>query len=357
MAEAIYIKMRKPMTHPANNRIIFIDLVKAIAIILVVLGHCIQYGSGNVYLRTEAFFDNILFKTIYSFHMPLFMLISGYLFAYGVDRKAAKDIVASKFRGLIIPIFLWAVIPLILYILHADNLSILSTMEYYVTASFKSLWFLWAVFWISLIVVAVNRLFKDNIFIYVLLFMIMFVVPDNYNLHLYKYMYPFFVMGYFFNKSGVQQRTKKIYTNNYFVLATGALFLLMLYFCNNDIYIYKTGHTILNKPIMEQLSINVYRYTIGLVGSVFVLLSLYKLYNLSKINDNFLLTVGQKSMGIYIISTTLLNGIVLEITHRLSEPNYLFIVIESLCVIFASLLIIRLIGKHNGANRLLLGAK
>ncbi|MBR2451716.1 MAG: acyltransferase family protein [Rikenellaceae bacterium] len=354
--------MRKPMTHPANKRIIFIDLVKAFAIILVVLGHCIQYGSGNVYLRTEAFFDNILFKTIYSFHMPLFMLISGYLFAHGIDRKSTKDIATSKFRSLIIPIFCWAVVPLIVHILHTDNLSILSTIEYYLTASLKSLWFLWAVFWLSLIVTAINKLFKDNILVYLLLFLILFIVSDNANLHLYKYMYPFFVAGYLFNKNGIQQWAEKIYTKSYFMVACGILFLLMLYFYNNDIYIYKTGHSILNKSIIEQLSINSYRYTIGFVGSIFVLVLLYQLYNLPKIKevikeDNRLLTIGQKSMGIYIISTTLLNGIILDITRHLSAPNYLFIVIETLCVIFTSLLIIRLIGKHNGANRLLLGAK
>lgn len=350
------------MTHLANRkRVIFIDLVKAIAIILVVLGHCIQYGSGNGYLRTEAFFDNVVFKTIYSFHMPLFMLISGYLFACGIDRKTTKEIFFTRLRSLIIPIFVWAIIPLLLYILHTDNLSIWSTIEHYVTYCFKSLWFLWAVFWLSLIVTAVNRVFKDNILIYILIFVVAFLIPDSYNLYLYKYMYPFFVVGYFFSKLNLQERVKKIYTNKLFAMVWGALFLMMLYLYNKDIYIYTTGHSILNKPLLDQLSINAYRYAIGFIGSVLVLTLLYQLYNLPKIKNSIkeeglLLNIGTKSLGIYIISS-LLNGIVLEITHTFNGPNYIFIVVETVCVIFTSMMLIFLIKKHSSLNRVLLGAK
>lgn len=71
----------------------FLDYTKAFAILLVVVGHCIQYGSGQNYLKEELFFDNILFKFIYSFHMPLFMLISGYLFAYGINKETKSIII------------------------------------------------------------------------------------------------------------------------------------------------------------------------------------------------------------------------------------------------------------------------
>lgn len=48
----------------------YIDIAKSLGIILVVIGHCIQYGSGSLYFEKELFFDNTLFKVIYSFHMP-----------------------------------------------------------------------------------------------------------------------------------------------------------------------------------------------------------------------------------------------------------------------------------------------
>lgn len=65
-----------------NKRNDYIDFVKSVAIILVVIGHCIQCGSGSLYFEEQLYFDNILFRVIYSFHMPLFMLLSGFLFGY-----------------------------------------------------------------------------------------------------------------------------------------------------------------------------------------------------------------------------------------------------------------------------------
>lgn len=64
-------------------RIKYWDLLKGIAIFLVVWGHTIQYGgSGSI------FFDNKAFIFIYSFHMPLFLLISGYFLAKSAGRRS-----------------------------------------------------------------------------------------------------------------------------------------------------------------------------------------------------------------------------------------------------------------------------
>ena len=58
---------------------------KGIAIILVLIGHCIQYGNGEAYLNPGLYWDYLMMKMRYSFHMPLFMAISGYLFFYSVE--------------------------------------------------------------------------------------------------------------------------------------------------------------------------------------------------------------------------------------------------------------------------------
>lgn len=70
-----------------TDRNIYLDVVKVFTIVCVVLGHCIQYGSGKTYLNGGLFFDDIVFKIIYSFHMPLFMIISGYLFAFTIKTR------------------------------------------------------------------------------------------------------------------------------------------------------------------------------------------------------------------------------------------------------------------------------
>ena len=75
----------------------FVDVLKATAIFLVVMGHCIQYGSGNDYYVECTFFENSLFKFIYSFHMPLFMLISGYLFAFSLKKRTWISNIKKKY--------------------------------------------------------------------------------------------------------------------------------------------------------------------------------------------------------------------------------------------------------------------
>ncbi len=50
-----------------GERNIYIDVIKGMAIILVVIGHCIQFGSGRDYFESEDFFNDPLFKFIYIF--------------------------------------------------------------------------------------------------------------------------------------------------------------------------------------------------------------------------------------------------------------------------------------------------
>jgi fucose 4-O-acetylase-like acetyltransferase len=101
--------MKKESEKPGavRGRILSADGLKGFAIFLVVLGHVISVVIPN-------YSQNFVFILIYSFHMPLFMLISGYL-AFGRIRETGKWL-SRKFFGLITPyvsftIILFFVIP------------------------------------------------------------------------------------------------------------------------------------------------------------------------------------------------------------------------------------------------------
>lgn len=64
------------------NRSIEIDAMKGIAIISVMLGHFIASHYGM---------ENFLFRLIYSFHMPLFFILSGYFFKVRSSREIIKN--------------------------------------------------------------------------------------------------------------------------------------------------------------------------------------------------------------------------------------------------------------------------
>lgn len=70
------------------------------------MGHCIQYSSvGNF-----DFFENIVFKVIYSFHMTLFMLISGYLFYYSFKKRNLKELLVHRTQSLVQPIVMCGIV-------------------------------------------------------------------------------------------------------------------------------------------------------------------------------------------------------------------------------------------------------
>lgn len=55
-----------------SERNVLLDVLKGFAIFLVVMGHAIQYNQVD-------FDTNPVFRFIYSFHMPLFMFVSGFI--------------------------------------------------------------------------------------------------------------------------------------------------------------------------------------------------------------------------------------------------------------------------------------
>lgn len=87
-----------------RQRIAWIDIAKGIAIILVVIGHCIPDATSSTGISVSAY--RWLHGVIYSFHMPLFFFLSGYMIVCKNFVKAGKrplDIIKSRWKRLMIP--------------------------------------------------------------------------------------------------------------------------------------------------------------------------------------------------------------------------------------------------------------
>ena len=142
-----------------NKRIKEIDILKSFAIVLVVMGHCIQYGSGNNFIINQNFFNSTLFKTIYSFHMPLFMIISGYLFYNSINKYESKEIVKRKLNSLLVPVISFSIINSAIHLFSGLTLSV----SFLISMFIDYVWFLWAVLLLSIVVVINKTFFKVNI--------------------------------------------------------------------------------------------------------------------------------------------------------------------------------------------------
>lgn len=116
-----------------------LDVMKRLLILLVILGHNVQYLSGTSYLTNKLFFENFVFKFIYSFHMHAFALVSGYLF-YRTSTKYNGWVIAKrKFNSLL----------RLLMKLRSGTLDGNAYSAF--LGLFNSFWFLWAILFCSLI--------------------------------------------------------------------------------------------------------------------------------------------------------------------------------------------------------------
>lgn len=82
-----------------KERNISIDVNKGLAILLVYLGHSLLYYP--ISLSSMYGWCAVLDKCITSFNMPLFFMISGFLF-WGTKRDSL-EIISNKFKRLMIP--------------------------------------------------------------------------------------------------------------------------------------------------------------------------------------------------------------------------------------------------------------
>lgn len=91
-----------------NLRDLSYDVLKGILILLVVLGHSIQDPFGNVC------WNNVLFNFIYTFHMPLFIMVSGY-FSHSMINRSFGTVLKSKWKRIGIPWLIWSTVLVIIY--------------------------------------------------------------------------------------------------------------------------------------------------------------------------------------------------------------------------------------------------
>jgi len=220
------------------------------------------------------------------------------------------------------------------------------------------LWFLWAVLICSLIVGLAHRFLNDNIFIYLLIFVLTFFITDIINMNLYKFMYVFFVIGFLFNKhNGI--KLLKLKGIPLIISLCAVLYFIMMHFYTKDYSIYVTGSYILNKEnMLYQVYVNFYRIVVALLGCsviifVFVLISKY----IKGWLEEILVFIGKNTMGIYIISYLIDIYILINITANLSDINYLLTVLGTVAILAVSCLIIMALKRISLLNKLLLGGR
>lgn len=84
------------------ERLVYIDILKGIAIILVVMGH--MFVPYTDYLQSP------INQMIYSVHMPLFIFLSGLVFHLSQSKKATRTTIIKRALSLLLPFFCFSAV-------------------------------------------------------------------------------------------------------------------------------------------------------------------------------------------------------------------------------------------------------
>lgn len=140
------------------GRIGWIDATKGYAISLVVFGHVLGGAMARDWL-SQADSPRLIYDYIYSFHMPLFFLLSGALGISGVRANPGRAML-SRVGSIAWPYFLWGIIAMFVYPLVSQFRLNAPHDDFAFYEAFKSLllgqssWFLWTLFVVQCIVIA-----------------------------------------------------------------------------------------------------------------------------------------------------------------------------------------------------------
>jgi acyltransferase len=202
-----------------NGRIKFIDLAKGIGIFLVVMGHSMEPRSAF----------------IYSFHMPLFFLLSGYFYRY----ESFKTTLLGKINRLLIPFYFFSVLSWCIYLLKIVYISDKDGIISYIMSFGQiiiglnpdvgnvPLWFLPCLFSTSLLYWGIQKLTTHPVYSSIFVFILSLIGYYAYSLNLENLPFRpevacsaivFYHLGYCTNKYNFTDRLRNISIYGFLVL-------------------------------------------------------------------------------------------------------------------------------------------
>ena len=212
-----------------------IDIAKGISIFLVVFGHLCQGGN---------YVDAYFYAMIYSFHMPLFFFVSGYLYKERNIKETIK-LVVQKF---LIPTYMFLTADIFLSFVfentvNTSNLPLYIINTLFVTDGIKGgsavmnapLWFLMAMSVILVVKSFTNKFrnFKYTLYVIIVGVLVIkqFVIKDK-TLGLCWYInwyfcYVFFEFGCYMKKRNINFNTITLNKNKLFCVFVAELLILL----------------------------------------------------------------------------------------------------------------------------------
>ena len=272
------------------NRLEFIDRMKGIAILLVIMSHIIAYNNidGGV--------NSSLLKIICSFHLPLLFILSGYIASLGWDKIVSLtsliNFVCKKSYTLLLPLLTWTLI--VNKYFFAPHFEAITTADLLKTVVLPDLWFLQILFEIQFLFglfCFLSHYWNKNggLFVSIIFFGIVFLLLvagylliDTVHFSTLILYTSFFFLGSFISKYAVLER---------FIMKTNVFAIALVLFLVLATHWSMQGNTI-DDILKVMLS----------AGAFIVLLHLTKKVNgTNSFIDSQIQLFGKESLAIYLM--------------------------------------------------------
>lgn len=344
-------ELDKTMITPRKTRIPYLDFLKFFAIASVLLGHSVEQTTGN------DFWDNPIWSFIYTYHMPLFMLLCGYFFGSSLNLSFG-ELIKKKFVQLVIP-SLSAFAIMYAFVMLTGYNPCPELMDFSWFGFFNAVWFLKCVFFCYLIgYIALKSL--RSFWAAALVSIVLFTILPIGNVDNINFMLPMFWLGYFCQKEQevIDRHRCRL------LIASLVAFAALLPFWSGRLTVYMVPIQVVdwtNGTVdWTNLNITVYRMVIGIVGSMVFFLSAPWVYG--KIEHGRLTptlnNLGKCTLGIYWTQTFLLECTLHGLGFYVGTAGSFIVgpVVATIELILCYQVVL-LLKKHRYTRLLLLGEK
>ncbi len=290
------------------NRDLSLDTLKGFLIVLVILGHLI--GSLNT--------SGGVWNLIYTVHMPLFVLISGYFSKH--DKLKISNIVK--------PLLVFQLVNVVLLLLLGNGFSVS-----YFYVPYWTLWYLLSLIFWRIILRYTPQCILDNPYLLLALTIIgaMLIgtfLPHGRILSIQRTIsfFPFFLMGYYFKTNLIKQTlwSKKV---SWVLLIAVSIVILFIWFPSNASILLRGADPYSISDVPAKLFI-----------SCCTIVLIYSLWNLKYENDCFA-KIGKDSLFYYLYHGLFIKFLIVPLVVKVGLPTnlwccmvYLFFILIALHV-------------------------
>lgn len=303
------------------------DIVKAIAIWMVVIGHLYDSISDN---------DSVIIFIQFS-HMPIFFFISGYFLWGSAQKYSLLEICLKKTKSLLVPYFVWSIVS---FLANSVLIFVRDTGGYLeefigIMLYSRSVWFLIELYFSSILFVVIKNIAcRCNINCYILWMLTWLILsvllPDNlFAFYKFKWLFPFMIAGAF-----CAEKSKVCGENTRWEIASLIVFLLFSYILYDSSYF--KAYSTFSYHSWDAIAGILY-YTISLMG----IIGAFALTHWKKptILRQLFCAIGQSSMDIYVIHMFMIKFIPWEPFLPNIYFSYIYLAIYSGAIILFILLL------------------